>query len=239
MHRVRFNDKVEQPQSETNANSAEQAKKFANLRSAGRELAMKLEAYRKLKDVVVLAPVLGGVPVAAEVAESLGVPLDFIIIRRLLAPRGPGSQLCAVNAGGSLVIDDELPTRPSVPESALDYFIADALDGLASRERVCRGGHPPIDLAQKTIILVDCGIRTGLTMRAAIRALRAKEPKQIIIAVPVANPESRETIESIADEIVCLAWPQPFGNAGVWYADFTRPNDNEVNELLDHAMRRH
>ena len=235
---MQFDDTVEEQRSETGISPTGRTIKFPNTRGAGRDLAIKLEGYRENKDVFVLAPVLGGVLVAAEVAEQIDAPLDFIIIRRLLAPHGPGSQLCAVNVAGSLVIDEELMPRPAAPESALDYFITDALDELAKRERICRGGRPAIDLAQKTVILIDCGIRTCLTMRAAIRALRTKEPARIIVAVPVANPESRATIESIADDVVCLAWPQPFGNAGVWYTDFSRPNDDEVGKLLDPAGRR-
>lgn len=209
--------------------------KFSNLRSAGCELANRLESYRENENVVVIAPVLGGVPVAAEVAKRLSAPLDFVIIRRLLAPEGPGSQLCAVNVGGSLVVDEELTLRLAAPEtsSAFDCFVADAVDELSRRERICRGARPPINLFDKTIILVDCGVRTGLTMRAAVRAIRTKHPARIIVAVPVAAPESRETLESMADELICLAWPKPFGNAGVWYADFGRPGDNEISKLLN------
>src|SRR4030095_2885646 len=111
---------------------------------------------------------------AHEVAMHLNVPLDFLIIRRLLTPDGPGSQICAVNIAGSLVVDQSVMPSHVVPKSPLDYFVSDALEGLARRARTCRGNRPAVEIAQKTILLVDCGIRTGFTMRAAIRALRTK-----------------------------------------------------------------
>ncbi len=208
---------------------------FPDLRSAGHELALKLEPRLGSNDLVVLAIALGGVPVAHEVAQRLGAPLDLVILRRLLAPRGPGSQVCAVNLGGTLVIDDEMPSiEPATP---LNYFLADALEELAQRERCCRGGRPPIDLFRKSVLLVDCGIRTGLTMQAAIGALRTRKPKQIIAAVPVAELSGGSAVEAIADEFVCLASPQPFGHVGLWYKNFNRPSDDRTSELLGSSRR--
>lgn len=206
--------------------------RFHDLRSAGRELAGALEEFKLRKDTIVLTPVLGGVPGAHEVARHLGLPLDFVIIRRLLTPDGANSQICAVNVAGSLVIDEELPPRPPAPQSPLDHFVADALDGLARRESVCRAGRPPLELARKTVLLVDCGIRTGLTLKAAIRALRRRESERIVAAVPVAAPESREVIEAVADGLICLKWPHPFGHVGLWYRDFGRPREDEISALL-------
>ncbi len=214
------------------AGETAQTGRFPALRNAGRHLASALEEFRAREDVIILGLVLGGVPVAFEVAEHLSLPLDFVILRRLLASQGPDSQVCAVNVAGSLVLDEELPPQPAVPESALDYFVSDALDGLADRERVCRGRRPAVELGQKTILLVDCGIRTGSTMRAAIRALRKKAPAQIIAAVPVASAEGRAAIEFIADKVICLASPEPFGHVGLWYKDFSRPDDHQISELL-------
>lgn len=206
--------------------------RFPDLHSAGRELAHALGEFKSREDTIVLTPVLGGVPVAHEAAQVLGLPLDFVIIRRLLTPDGADSQVCAFNAAGSLVIDEELPPRPPAPQSPFDHFVADALDALARRERVCRAGRPPVELAGKTILLVDCGIRTGLTLRAAIRALRRKRPERIVAAVPVASPESREVIEAVADSVICLKWPHPFGHVGLWYRDFRRPGEHEISALL-------
>jgi putative phosphoribosyl transferase len=223
---------VEQPRSKTVVCPTSQTARFPDLRSAGRDLAIALERFSAREDVIVLGLVLGGVLGAHEVAAHLGVQLDFIIIRRLVTPRGPGSQACAVNVAGSLVIDEELMPRPAVPVSAFDYFVSDALDVLSDRERTCRGGRPAVDLAQKTIILVDCGIRTGLTMRAAVGALRRKGPASIVAAVPVASKEGRAAIERVADDVICLGSREPFGHVGIWYDDFNRPGDNQVSEFL-------
>lgn len=210
---------------------------FLDLSSAGRELALRLEPYRERDNVVVLAIVLGGVPVAREVANYLRAPLDLVIIRRLLAQQGPTSQVCAVNIGGSTVIDKELMPRPAVPCTPLDHFVNDAIVELGRREQNCRRGRPPADLADKTIILVDCGIRSGSTMLAAIRALRTKKPAKIVAAVPVASFGGHATIVSIADELVCLARPRPFGHVGLWYKDFARPGDDGVGEMFEPVQR--
>jgi predicted phosphoribosyltransferase len=204
---------------------------FSNLRAGGRELATKLEQYRDREDVVVLALVMGGVLVGHEVAQEIGAPFDFVIIRHLLAPEGPGSLVCAVNVAGSLIVDEELLPK-SAPATPLEYFLTEALARLAQREQTCRAGRPPLDLKGKTIILVDCGIRSATTMRAAIGPLRTKQPAKIIAAVPLASCGGSATVASLADELVCLGTPRPFGHVGVWYTDFSRPGDDEVAELL-------
>jgi len=211
-------------------------KKFPNLRSAGRELAVKLKPYSKRDDTVVLAILLGGTPVGHEVANYLGAQLDIVIIRRLFMPQGPGSQICAVNVGGSMVFDKELVPHTATPSTPIEYFVADAIAELKGREQTCRGGRPPIGLAGKTVILVDCGIRTGLTMRAAIEALRTKEPAQIVAAVPVASLAGHAVVAGLVDELVCLDQPEPFGHAGLWYTDFSRPGDDRVGELLEPSL---
>lgn len=223
------------PGRQNGAGPIEKLKTYPDLRSAGRELALKLEKFRVRDDVFVLAIVLGGVLVGHEVAKALGAPLDFVIVRRLLAPQGPGSLVSAVNVAGRLVIDDELLPRPEVPSTPLDYFVADALDGLAKRERLCRGGRPAIDLARKTVVLVDCGIQTNSTMRTAIRALRTREPARIVAAVPVTSRAGQVAVTAVADELVFLCSPEPFGNVAVWYTDFSRPGDDRISKLLDGA----
>lgn len=206
--------------------------RFPDLRSGGRELALRLESYRERSDVVVLAILLGGSPVAHEVAKHLGAPLDFVIIRRLFAPQGTASQICAVNVAGSMVIDKELIPPAVGPSTPRDYFIADAIAQLDVREQTCRRERPPLNLTGKTIILTDCGILTGSTMRAAIDALRTKEPAKIIAAVPVSSEGGRVAVSLLADELVCLEYPEPFGHVGMWYRDFSRPDDVSVGELL-------
>jgi putative phosphoribosyl transferase len=212
--------------------------RFADLWSGGRELAAKLSAYRDRADVVVLGIVSAGVPVAYEVAKYLAVPLDLVIIRRLLTPQGPGSQTCAVSIAGSMVIDEELLPRPAVPATPLDHFLADAIAELNLREQTCRHGQSPLDVGGKSVILVDCGIRSGLTMEAAIKALRTSNPAKIFAAVPVASREGCERVETQPDRLVVLSQPEPFGNAGLWYTDFSRPGDELVGDLLQPATGR-
>ena len=205
--------------------------RFPNLRAAGRELALQLQMYCARADSIVMGIALGGVPVAHEVAIHLRLPFDLVLIRRLLAPHGPGSQICAINVGGSTVIDEELA---NVTQSApLQQFVEDAIAELKRREQTCRRGRSPINLAARKIILVDCGIRSGSTMKASIGALRTMKPERIIAAVPVASPEGHKVVASLADELVCLAQPQSFGHAGLWYEDFSRPGDDHVGDLLE------
>ena len=206
--------------------------RFPSLRDAGVELSRRLETYRTGVDSIVMGIALGGVPVAHEVAIHLRLPLDLVIISRLLAPQGPGSQICAVNAGGSLIIDEALTTN-AAPATPLGYFVEDSLAALRRREQICRRGRPPIKLTNRKIILVDCGVRTGSTMKAAIGALRRMKPKRIIAAVPVASSEGHAVVAKLADELVCLARPESLGHVGLWYEDFSRLEDDRVGELLD------
>ena len=205
--------------------------RFSNLRAGGRELASRLETYRSTPDLLVLGIALGGLQVAHEVAQHLAAPLDFIVIRRLLVP-SPDTHQCAVSVAGSLVIDDDVPMveKPSTP---LEYFLHDALAGLAKRAQICRRQRPAVSVEGRNVLLVDCGIRTGSTMRAAAKAVRRLKPKQLIGAVPVASREGFAAIASLYDELICLAQPEQFINAGYWYRDFNRPGDDAAGELLE------
>lgn len=231
-------DKVKRPSSQTGTVPTMHALLFADLAGAGRELAGLLDNYLGNEDTVVVAIARGGVPVAQEVAKQLAAPLDTILIRRLLAPNGPGSQICAVNVCGTLVIDQELALPPPVPKTPLDYFIADALEGLALRERACRGERPAFEVARKNVIIVDNGIHTGSTMLAAIRALSTLKPSRLVVAVPVAALSCRAVVEAAADDLVCLAWPEPFGHVGLWYANFNVPDEEQIREMLDQVPLR-
>jgi putative phosphoribosyl transferase len=229
---INYPDAVDPQSSQNGDESIKPAKPFPDLRSAGRELALQLEKYRRADEVVVLAIVLGGVPVAHEVAKYLCAPLDLVIIRRLLAPQGAGSQVCAVSVSGSMVIDKSLLPLPAVPATPLDHFVADAIAELNQRERICRRGLEPTDLRGRTVILVDCGIRTASTMQAAIGALRTKNPARIIAAVPVTSQGGCIRVTDLCDEFFYLTRPVPFGHVGLWYTDFSRPGDDGVGELL-------
>jgi putative phosphoribosyl transferase len=209
----------------------EQHGRFPNLSSGGRALAQAMITYQDAPDTIVLGVALGGVPVAREVANSLRAPLDLILIRRLLIGNESGSHVCAVNVAGSMVLDDGI-ILTDTPSRPLEHFLSDAVADLQRREQLCRGGLAPFDLADRTLIVVDCGIRTGLTMKAAVRALRKTKAKRIIGAVPVSSREGYAEVAPLFDEFVCLIQPEQFVNAGYWYADFSRPGDDEVGNLL-------
>ena len=206
-------------------------KKFPNPAAAGRELAAGLREFKNADETIVLAIASGGVLVAAEVARELALPLELLFIRRLASPFGPQRALCALSVAGTLVVDDELLPLPANPVSGLDYSVIDGIRQLEENERFCRSERPPSNLSGKHVLLVDNGIHTGGTMEIAIRALRELRVSRITAATPVADPNSRSTIEHAAGEIVCLAWPEKFGNAGLWYEDFARPTNEEILSL--------
>jgi predicted phosphoribosyltransferase len=200
------------------------------LRAAGALLAQVLRQF-DLTNALVLAIANAGAPVGREVADQLKLPLDVLIIRRLLAPSGSGSELCAVNAAGTLVLDDQM-NIPADPVTPQEHFILQALSELRQRANASRGDRPPVNLTGRQILLVDCAIHTGSTMRIAIRALRKLKPARVVSAVPVAARQPYAEIATIADEAVTLAQPEPFGHAGMWYDDFNRPGDERVRDLL-------
>jgi putative phosphoribosyl transferase len=205
---------------------------FPNLSRGGVELAEALPRAGISNDVIVLAIVSAGVPAAVEIAKQLEAPLDLVIIRRLLTPQGPGSQAVAVTAAGTLVVDEQIGPRPTKPQTPLDYFLEEALEGLALRTQLCRGERPPTELTGKSVLIVDCAMRTGLTMKAAIEAVRTLNPTSITAAVPVTSDDGRQLVEPLADQLIYLAAPEPFGNAGVWYKDFRRMADDAISQLL-------
>ena len=216
--------------------------RFTDPGSAGRELAKKVEARGSLERAVVLAVARGGVPVAAEVAKRLRAPLDVVLVRRLLVPRGPEEPVCAVSVAGALVLDEELAARRAARDDdeenpALECFLAEALREFDARVGACRGARTPLDLSRRTVILIDNGVRTGSTLRAVLRALRTREPARVVAAVPVASVEGRASVAAVADEVVCLATPEPFGHVGLWYANFERQTDEEIAAALDEAER--
>ena len=203
--------------------------KFQNAASAGRQLADSLQKYRASGDTIVIAIVAGGVFVGAEVARELKLPFELLFIRRLMAPFGPQNVLGATNVAGTTVVDEELAQQPVA--AGLDHAIADGIQQLSERERFCRAGRPPLDISTKQVIVVDNGIHTGSTMRTAIRAVRKLDVRKIITAVPVSDLNSRDVIESAADEVICLMWPEKFGHVGLWYKEFVRPTNDQILSL--------
>jgi putative phosphoribosyl transferase len=210
---------------------------FRNRLHAGRALAAHLAAYAGRDDVQVLALPRGGVPVAFEVAQALGAPLDVLVARKLGVPQHSEYAMGAV-ARGVLVIDEALLQRISLDRALLQAVIDDEQRELERRERLYRGDRPPPVLRGRTAILVDDGLATGATMRAAARALRAMGPARSVVAVPVAAADTCAALREEADEVVCAATPEPFRAVGCWYEDFSQTGDGEVRELLARAARR-
>ena len=203
--------------------------KFQNAAVAGRQLADSLQKYRCSSDTIVIAIVAGGVFVGAEVARELELPFELLFIRRLMAPFGPHNVLCATNVAGTIVVDEELAKQPVAP--GMDHAIADGMKQLSERERFCRAGRPPVDVGKKEVIIVDNGVHTGSTMQAAIRAVRKLEVRRIIAAIPISDLNSRDVINSSADEVACLAWREKFGHVGLWYQEFVRPTNEQILSL--------
>ena len=212
-------------------------KHFRDRRAAGQVLAAKLAPYANRSDVVVLALPRGGVPVGYEVARALRAPLDVFVVRKLGVPGYEELAMGAVASGDIRVLNDPIVRDLHIPDYVIDRVAAEEGEELARRERAYRGGRPPLDTRDRTVILVDDGLATGATMRAAVKALRQHEPAPIIVAVPTASPETCEELKTEVDEVVCAITPEPFYAVGYWYEDFTQTTDQEVRELL--ARRQH
>ncbi len=205
---------------------------FRDRREAGRELARLLSAYAGRDDVVVLALPRGGVPVASEIARALDAPLDVFLVRKLGVPGHEELAMGAIASGGARVLDSEVVRAYRVPEQEIGRVTANERRELDRRERAYRGGRPPLALRGRTAILVDDGLATGSSMRAALAALDPLEPARTVVAVPVAPRSTVLDLKSLADEIVCVATPEPFIAVGMFYEDFEQIDDEEVRALL-------
>jgi len=208
---------------------------FRDRTEAGRLLAALLEKYAGKPDVIVLALPRGGVPVAYEVAKALHAPMDVFVVRKLGIPAHEELAMGAVATGGVLVLNDQVVRALSIPGYVIDAVADWELLELKRRERLYRGDRPPPDVRGKTVILVDDGLATGYTMLAAVRALRQQGPARIVVAVPVAAPDTCEVLKAYVDEVVCVATPEPFYAVGLWYQDFSQTTDEEVRELLERS----
>ena len=206
--------------------------RFRNRTDAGRHLAEKLAAYANRSDVLVLALPRGGVPVGFEVARAVGAPLDVFLVRKLGVPGYEELAMGAVATGGVRVLNDEIVRGLGISEHEIDTVVARELQELARRERLYRGDRSPPDVTGRTVILVDDGLATGATMRAAVAALRQQQPARIVIAVPTASPDTSEALKAEADDVICVITPEPFFAVGHWYDDFTQTTDEVVRELL-------
>jgi putative phosphoribosyl transferase len=205
---------------------------FADRREAGQRLAEKLVHYLGNDDVIVLALPRGGVPVGYEVAQVLKAPLDVFVVRKLGVPGHEELAMGAIAPSGIRVLNDEIVSGLALPSDVIDAVTAKEEKELLRRERLYRGGRPQLQMNGRTIILVDDGLATGSTMRAAILALRENHAARIVAAVPVGSPDTCDAIRADADEVVCATTPEPFFGVGQWYEDFSQTSDDEVRALL-------
>ncbi|HZQ80487.1 MAG TPA: phosphoribosyltransferase family protein [Gaiellaceae bacterium] len=205
---------------------------FSDRHDAGRALARSLRG-RVAGDVVVLGLPRGGVPVAAEVAAELAAPLDVYLVRKLGVPRQPELALGAIASGGVRVLNDDVVRAAGITAEELDELTRREQGELDARELLYRGERPALELAGRTVVLVDDGLATGATMRAAVEAVRAAGASHVVAAAPVAPRETSAELTRAGIELVCVTTPRPFGAVGYWYRDFTPVSDAEVREALE------
>jgi predicted phosphoribosyltransferase len=208
---------------------------FADRVEAGRRLADRLAAYARRPDVLVLALPRGGVPVASEVARALGAPLDVFVVRKLGVPGHEELAMGAIASGGVCVLNRDTVRALDVPARLIEAVARREIQELRRRERAYRDDRPAPAVRGRTVILVDDGLATGSTMRAAVEALRRLGPARVVVAVPVAAPATCAEFRGVADECVCVTTPEPFFAVGAWYDDFSQTTDEEVRELLARA----
>lgn len=212
--------------------------RYADRAEAGRVLAERLKPLAGRPDLVVLALPRGGVPVAYEIARRLGAPLDVFVVRKLGVPGHEELAMGALASGGVRVLNQDLIDELGIPDRVIEAVTVREQNELERRERAYRGTRPAPDLRGKTVVLVDDGLATGNTMRAAVEAVRAQKPARVIVAVPVAARASCEELAEVADEVVCGRTPEPFRAVGLWYDDFEQTSDEEVGALLSQAQDR-
>jgi len=209
---------------------------FQDRRDAGRALAAALRKYAGRDDVVVLALPRGGVPVAYEVAKALGAPLDLFLVRKLGTPGHRELAMGAIASGGVRVLNDDVVRWYGIPKDAIEAVAREEERELVRRERAYREGRESVPIEGRLAVLVDDGLATGSTMRAAVKAVRQLGPSSVVVAVPVGARETCDELSAIADEVACLRTPEPFAAVGQWYLDFDQTTDEEVRRLLsDHA----
>jgi putative phosphoribosyl transferase len=214
------------------------AEPFFNRAHAGQSLAAALQPYSGRDDVIVLGLPRGGVPVAFEIASALDAPLDVFLVRKLGLPGHEEFGIGAIASGGLRVVDESVLSTYGVDPETLDRITAREERELRRREKLYRDDRPPPAIRNRVVILVDDGLATGSTMRAAIAALRVEAPREIVVAVPVGAPETCAAIAVLADEVVCLTTPEPFVAVGLWYEHFDQTGDEEVHDLLERAASR-
>lgn len=202
---------------------------------AGQQLAAHLQAYANRRNVLVLALPRGGVPVAFEVARALHAPLDVFLVRKLGVPGQEELALGAIASGNIRVINDEVVQAHRLSQEVIERITQQEQRELARQEQLYRGNRPPLDLRDHIIILVDDGLATGASMRAAVQAVSQQHPTRLIVAVPVAEPSVCQAFREKVDEVICVRTPSPLYGVGAWYRDFSQTSDQEVHRLLARA----
>jgi putative phosphoribosyl transferase len=210
---------------------------FQNRTEAGQQLAEKLEKYAGREDVIVLGLPRGGVPVAYEVAKRLRAPLEVFIVRKLGVPGFEELAAGAIASGGVRVLNQDVVRAIPHAEEAIEAVTARETAELARREEIYREGRPAPELRDRIVILVDDGLATGATMRAAVKALRERGAARIVVSVPVGPPDTCQELEQLADETICLSTPPFFQAVGQYYEDFSQTSDDDVRELLTRAAQ--
>jgi putative phosphoribosyl transferase len=206
--------------------------RFKDRQEAGERLAKELSGYREEQGVVVLGLPRGGVPVAEKIARSLAAPLGVFIVRKVGVPGRRELAMGAIGSGGVRVVNEDVVRSLGISEEEFEAVAQEELKELREREEAYHGEVPELDLAGKTVILVDDGIATGATIRVAIKALRRHQPKKLIVAVPVAPPETCDVLAVEVDELICPLRPANFLAISRWYEDFGQTSDDEVRRIL-------
>jgi predicted phosphoribosyltransferase len=208
---------------------------YKDRREAGVDLAGELRQFADRRDVVVLALPRGGVPVAYEVARALHAPLDVFLVRKLGVPGHRELAMGAIASGDVRVLNEDVVRWYRIPEEVIDEVAREEQAELERRESAYRAGRSPVEVSDRVVLLVDDGLATGSSMKAAVRAVRARTPSRIVVAVPVGAPETCRELATIADEVVCARTPADFSAVGQWYLDFSQTTDDEVRQLLSEA----
>jgi len=209
---------------------------FKDRTDAGRFLASKLDQFANLADVIVVGLPRGGVPVAYEVAHQLNAPLDLLVVRKLGVPGHEELAMGAIASGGVCLLNQDVLSHLGIPQDIIDLVIESEQRELERREREYRQNRPPLKLRGQTVIVVDDGLATGSSMHAAVTAIRQKQPKKIIVAVPVGARDTCQSFQNEVDTIaICAITPESFQSVGAWYANFTPTTDDEVRKCLDRS----
>jgi predicted phosphoribosyltransferase len=210
-------------------------KPFVDRHDAGRVLASRLARYAGRDDVLVLGLPRGGVPVAYEVARALGAPMDLFLVRKLGTPGHRELAMGAIASGGIRVLNHEVVRWYRIPEPEIERVVREEEQELDRRERAYREGRPAPNLENRIVILIDDGLATGSTMRAAAQAVRQRHPSRVVVAVPVGARDTCAELANVADEVICARMPEPFSAVGQWYLDFAQTDDDEVRRLLQQS----